>query len=396
MLGKVEASVDRIFMARGRSADPIANLRWWECLSPSSTDTSIDHMERPAKKPRLQGPDGFQKPKQTSRYKPPESITKFVSAFDNVLPPSPVKPDAALPKGPPKKRPKPVSVVTHERPRNPFDVPRGLEAGSSKPSLPKQQLKTSSSAHPPRVAKADKPLPPLKVLKPPVFLPIATSLQTTKVKPSSKTAGAHPSSLQPLLKPPPAPSEKPRSVLKPPPVPTIPSSTKPSVPLKPLAPPPPLPEHLSASPKKHMKTILTTNVAQATDPTKEGSGAELLSLFLQQHGHNFTSSTDRELQRGVMVSPDKRSRGKDPKFVRYVVAVVRVSLAAPSHLISSPAVVAWRNVFNIAYRVQKQTLCYGNARWNRKSNLGQSWRQTCSFAFSESSTSPKRLNDRAS
>ncbi|KAF8553625.1 hypothetical protein OG21DRAFT_1584802 [Imleria badia] len=127
-------------------------------------------------------------------------------------------------------------------------------------------------------------------------------------------AGASLSSFQPTLKLPPAPPEKPRSILKPPPLP-IPSSSKPSVPLKPLA-PPPFPEHRPASPKKPMKTILTTNVAQATDPTKEGSGAELLSLFLQQHGHGFTSSTDRELQRGVMVSPDKRSRGKDPKFVR--------------------------------------------------------------------------------
>ncbi|KAG8215272.1 hypothetical protein J3R82DRAFT_8828 [Butyriboletus roseoflavus] len=212
----------------------------------------LDHicMERSAKKPRLQGPDGFQKAKPTSRYKPPESITKFVSAFDDT------------------------------------------------PSIP------------------NKTLPPLKVLKPPVFLPPAAAPpRTTKVELTSKTAVPSLNSLRPPPKLPSVPSEKPRSILKPPPVP-IPSSTKPPVPLKPLAPPPPLPEHHSASPKKHMKTILTTNVAQATDPTKEGASAELLSLFLQQHGHSFTSSTDRELQRGVMVSPDKHSRGKDPKFVR--------------------------------------------------------------------------------
>jgi len=65
-----------------------------------------------------------------------------------------------------------------------------------------------------------------------------------------------------------------------------------------------------------MKTIRTTTVAQATDPTKQGTGAELLSIFLQQHGHTFTSPTERERQRGVMVSPDKRSRTHDPKFVR--------------------------------------------------------------------------------
>lgn len=282
-------------------------------------------MQRPAKKPRLQGPDGFQKPKPTSCYKPPESITKFVSAFD-----SPVKPTAP-PKSTPKK--KLVSLATHDRPRNPFvdfDVPRELEAGPSKPSVHKRQPKPSSAAHPPHAAKADKALPPLKVLKPPVFLPPAAAApQTSKVEPSHKTASASLSSLQPTLKLPPAPSEKPRSILKPPPVP-IPPSAKPSVPLKPLV-PPPHPSHRPTSPNKPMKTILTTSVAQATDPTKEGAGAELLSLFLQQHGHNFTSSTDRELQRGVMVSPDKRSRGKDPKFVRYV--VLSFSLVRPwSHL----------------------------------------------------------------
>ena len=266
-------------------------------------------MERPAKKPRLQGPEGFQKSKSTPRYKPPESITKFVSAFDKV-PPSPVKP-IAQPKGSFEK--KPVSLPTHERPQNPFvdsHLPR--VAG---PSKPKRQLKPSSSAHP---AKADKTLPPLKVLKPPVFLPPAAPPQTTKG--SSKTAGVSLGSLQPALKQPPAPPEKPRSILKPPVVP-IPSGTKPSVPLKPLAPPPPLPSHRPTSPTKQMKTIFTTSIAQATDPTKEGTGAELLSLFLQQHGHTFMSPTDRELQRGVMVSPDKRSRGKDPKFLRYVLLV---------------------------------------------------------------------------
>ncbi|KAG9311023.1 hypothetical protein JVU11DRAFT_8920 [Chiua virens] len=294
-------------------------------------------MDRPPKKPRLQGPDGFQKSKPTSRYKPPESITKFVSAFDNVPPPSP-----------PKKK-----HVSSSHARNPFvdfHVPNQPEAGPSK--LSNRQLKPASAhqAEKTRVLKPPVFLPPpvdfhvpnqpeagpskpsnrqskpasahqaektLKVLKPPVFLPPP---QTTDVEASKSTkpAGTRLSALQPTLKAAaPAPPEKPRYTLKPPPVP-IPPATKPSVPLKPLAPPPPLPvpENRVTSPKKPMKTIFTTSVAQATDPTKEGGGAELLSLFLQQHGHNFMSATDRELQRGVMVSPDKRSRGKDPKFVR--------------------------------------------------------------------------------
>lgn len=320
-------------------------------------------MERSAKKPQLQGPDGFQKAKPTSRYKPPESITKFVSAFDDLAPP----------KSPPRK--KQVSVAIHERPRNPFvdlDVPREPEAGPSKPSVPKQQSKPSSSAHPRRIASAEKALPPLKVLKPPVFLPPPAPPHTTKVELASKTAVATLSSLRPTPKLPSAPSEKPRSILKPPPVP----STNPPVLLKHLA-PPPLPECRPASPKKPMKTILTTNVAQATDPTKEGASAELLSLFLQQHGHTFTSSTDRELQRGVMMSPDKRSRSKDPKFVRYAVSRPYLTCSVSS----IAAVVAWRNAFNIASRVQKQTLRYGDVRSSRRSSLGPSLRQTCSSAF---------------
>lgn len=316
-------------------------------------------MERPAKKPRLHGPDGFQKSKATSRYKPPESITKFVSAFD-----SPSKPTT-----PPRK---PVSLTTHDRPRNPFvdfDVPREPEAGPSKSSVAKGPSKPTSFARPLCAAKADRVLPPLKVLKPPVFLhpPAEAAPETTNAGPSTKTTSATLRSLQPTLKLPPAPSEKPRSILKPPPVPVQPS-TKPSVPLKPLA-PPPLPER-PTSPKKPMKTIFTTNIAQATDPTKEGTGAELLSLFLQQHGHGFTSSTDRELQRGVMVSPDKRSRGKDPKFVRYVV----LSLA-PLDLISDLLSQRWPGgTLSTSHHVRKNRLCAVETPDGTKDRIwGQVW-----------------------
>ncbi|KAL4064076.1 hypothetical protein V8B97DRAFT_1876259 [Scleroderma yunnanense] len=114
-----------------------------------------------------------------------------------------------------------------------------------------------------------------------------------------------------MIKPPSTTSEKPKSIRKPPPMPAL-FPSKPTAPLKPPLPPVQQP----ASPQKTMKTILTTSVAQAIDPTKEGTGAELLALFLQQHGHDFTSSADQELHRGIMLSPDKRSRGKHPKFIR--------------------------------------------------------------------------------
>ncbi|KAF9238383.1 hypothetical protein BU15DRAFT_75316 [Melanogaster broomeanus] len=264
---------------------------------------------RPAKRPRLHGPDGFQKPKST--YKPPESITKFVSTFDahtprRDAPPSPIKP-VGQPSTPPNR--KPASRPNRDRPQNSFvglDMPKEAQAGPSRVPISKRRLKPTSFAHPPHApSKEGKLVTPLKVLKPPVLMHPAPS---RALEANSITA------LQPALQPPTTTSDKPRSILKPPPMP-IASSSKLTAPLKPLAPPPILP-HRPASPQKNMKTILNTTVARATAPTKDGAGAELLSLFLQQHGHSFTSSTDRELQRGVAVSPDKRSRGKDPKFVR--------------------------------------------------------------------------------
>jgi hypothetical protein len=55
----------------------------------------------------------------------------------------------------------------------------------------------------------------------------------------------------------------------------------------------------------------------AINPTKDGAGAELLSLFLQQHGHNFVTPLEREIQRGIGLSPCKNKSAKG-KFVRYV------------------------------------------------------------------------------
>ncbi|KIK93760.1 hypothetical protein PAXRUDRAFT_494334 [Paxillus rubicundulus Ve08.2h10] len=276
-------------------------------------------MERPTKKPRLRGPDGFQRPKST--YKPPESITNFVSAFDTPRRDVPPSISLSKPNAPPKNPPKSplASRTDHERPQNPFvvlglDVPKRKETCPSKPPISKQQLEPVSFAHPPRTLKNEgKSMLRLKVLKPPILIPPAAPSQVSETKlPHMATTSI--TTLQPALKPPSAPSKKPRSILKPPPMP-IASSSKHTGAFKPLA-PPPLLVLGPASPQKNMKTILTTNIARIIDPTKEGGGAELLSLFLQQHGHNFTSSVDRELQRGVMLSPDKRSRGKDLKFVR--------------------------------------------------------------------------------
>ncbi|KAG6331428.1 hypothetical protein ID866_7661 [Astraeus odoratus] len=271
-------------------------------------------MERPTKKSRLQGPDGFQKPR--SEYKPPDSIKKFVSAFD--APTSSASPKPPSSKGHKKPTSKTGAV---QIPQNPFashvhDVPPRRPGPSVPrvPRVPSKQLKPPSLGRCSPVQQREGEKGPsvvaLKPLKPPLFAHVPHVEDKPQEKPSTSIMA-----LQPVVKPPSTPSKKPKSLLKPPPMPTL--VDKPALPLKPLAPPPPVPAlQPPPSPSKNMKTILTTSVAQATDPSKEGAGAELLALFLQQHGHNFTSVTDQELQRGVMVSPDKRSRGKEPKFIR--------------------------------------------------------------------------------
>lgn len=249
-------------------------------------------MEPPTKKTRLRGPDGFEKPK--SSYKPPESITKPGSSFKSA-------PSVGPPQnGSNKHRSKPSSA---HRPQNPFVLEPSDEAGPSKPSVFTKKPKPLSTGHRPQTP-GDAAFKPLRV-------PAITELTHAEDK---ATASTSLTTLRATFKPPStSTSEKLRSIPKPPPLPT---HSKPTAPLKPLALPPLVLPQQPPSPSKNMRTILTTSVAQAIDPTKDGTGAELLALFLQQHGHTFTSSTDRELQRGIMVSPRKRSHGKDPKFIR--------------------------------------------------------------------------------
>ncbi|KAI6030309.1 hypothetical protein EDC04DRAFT_2572281 [Pisolithus marmoratus] len=248
-------------------------------------------MEPLTKKTRLRGPDGFEKPK--SSYKPPDSITRPGLSFKST-------PSVRLPQNDSNKPPS--KSRSAGRPHNPFVSQSYDEAGPNKPSTFIRRPKPHSTGHRPP-ALGDVALKPLKV-------PAFTELTHAEDKATPSTSLT---TLRAAFKPPSTPSEKLRSIPKPPPLPTHP---EPTVPLKPLAPPPPAPSQPPPSPSKNMKTILTTSVAQAIDPTKDGTGAELLALFLQQHGHTFTSSTDQELQRGITISPRKRSHGKDPKFIR--------------------------------------------------------------------------------
>ncbi|KAI0799846.1 hypothetical protein BC629DRAFT_202171 [Irpex lacteus] len=105
------------------------------------------------------------------------------------------------------------------------------------------------------------------------------------------------------------------------------TTRKPSnVPLKPVPIPPPLPlprPHTSSQSK--MKTISTTRVALATDPRTESGSSELFSLFLRHQGGGgggkggvgvYGDAVDRELGRGLEVSPEKGRREGRGRFVR--------------------------------------------------------------------------------
>lgn len=288
----------------------------------------MESSNRPAKRSRLQGPDGFQVTKNISKpaYKPPPP---FVSSFD-------------LPKaGPSTKVPvdkhekSKDSTCVRERPHNPFtaespdfgDTSLGREAnlkgkgketsirpacnhkrpnpfitasntGADTSRVPIVKRLTaipskSASVHPP--ISCSKPhFAPLRPLKPPSFV-LDAPANTSCSKPRSFS----------ILKPPPRPQPNTKAIV-----------------LKPLAPP-----SFAPFPPKKTFTNMKPISSFAINPTKDGAGAELLSLFLQQHGHNFVTPFEREIQRGIGLSPRKNKNAKG-KFVRGGLA------ARAQHLIS--------------------------------------------------------------
>ncbi|THH18704.1 hypothetical protein EW146_g2321 [Bondarzewia mesenterica] len=83
---------------------------------------------------------------------------------------------------------------------------------------------------------------------------------------------------------------------------------------------PPFPKSLTSkgAPSKPLKSISKTRIALATDIRSEGGTAEVLGLFLQQHGTGYTSVGDRELARGLEVSPQKAWGSGGAKGPRYL------------------------------------------------------------------------------
>ncbi|OJA09133.1 hypothetical protein AZE42_02308 [Rhizopogon vesiculosus] len=265
---------------------------------------------RPAKRPRLKGPDGFLVTKKPA-YKPSST---FVSSFDAAPMPSTEDDQREKPNNLAHVR----SLRRREHPQIPFtaelpdfgDTSLGRGAkGEEKASLVRpadfyQRLEKSATlannTEPDRSCvpilkrpnigpsksasvhlaplRQKPPSAPLRSLKPPSFVVSAPANASSSTKPSSL------------------------SILKPPPLPQ--PSTK-AISLKPLVPPTFDPSFLK-KPTTNMKAISSF----ATDPTKDGTGAELLSLFLQQHGHNFIPPLEREMQRGIGLSPRKNKDNK--------------------------------------------------------------------------------------
>ncbi|KAG1728847.1 uncharacterized protein EDB91DRAFT_1160555 [Suillus paluster] len=274
---------------------------------------------QPAKRPRLQGPDGFQVTKTKSKpaYKPPP---RFVSAFDAPKAgPSTKVPDdkqektknsvrvrerplnpftAELPdfgdtslgcgaKGKEKEKESSVHPAGNRKRPNPFTTANDAKADTSRLSIVKRPTLASSkaSAHNPPISRQKPHSAPLRPLKPPSFTISAPENASSSTKPLSF------------------------SILKPPLL-ALPQPTTKAVILKPLAPP-----SFAPLPSKKSLTNMKPISSFATNPTKDGAGAELLSLFLQQHGHNFVSPFEREIQRGIGLSP-RKNKNTNGKFIR--------------------------------------------------------------------------------
>jgi hypothetical protein len=87
--------------------------------------------------------------------------------------------------------------------------------------------------------------------------------------------------------------------------------------LKPLAHPP-----IPASAKQHqkaLKPVSSTRIAQATDVLTDSGQFEIASMFMNQTESScFLNQSDKELRRGLLVSPQKgRTEKGKGKYIRY-------------------------------------------------------------------------------
>lgn len=237
-------------------------------------------------------------------------------------------PDGFLPTKP--KHP-PRAPIT-ELPRSEFDIQAASTsaAASSSGSSKLRRPNFNPLAAPPQVPIAkDAPKKQLRVLKPPVFAlpPNAGPSARPTMKPL--TAGT---SLRPMLPPKAPPAAPPKagltSILHKQHIIPPAASTSASAMLKPLPPPPALAKPSTGLvSKRPVKSITQTRIARATDIMTEQGTAEIMAIFLQQHGTGFVDPTEREMKRGLEQSPEKRNKKKQARYLRcvlYIVAVWRV------------------------------------------------------------------------
>ncbi|KAJ7646727.1 hypothetical protein FB45DRAFT_180613 [Roridomyces roridus] len=230
-------------------------------------------------------PDGFSKPRAPPVAK--SSIPKFASAFGT---PPPVKRPLKAKDAP--RPPKPLDSASETRSTTKTKPPlRAL-----KPPVP--LFDSGRSKH------ADEPLPvPPRMPPPPIFPPVAAP----KIP-----------ALRQLAAPPPPP-------------PPVASSSKATAALKPLVPPPhPAFGAQPGSADRNMRTISTTLLARATDMLTEHGQSELASILLHDQYPDIPSMDDVDENRGVMVSPEKSSKGKE-KFARNGLAARAAALYERSY-----------------------------------------------------------------
>lgn len=247
------------------------------------TDVFRFQASRPSKKMRLSRPDGFDKPPVKSKSSGKVNVPEFVSAFGETSSTA----DSSMSK-----------------------IPR-IPTKSVNPPRPRALREFTSIASSTTSSKPSK----LRVVKPliPIVPTTAGETSASGAREISVLAQHHPVTTVPQEKHP--GSVKNRLKFKVHTVPPQPKS-KASVPISLMA----LPAIADQSRQKdsEMKTLSTTRVALATDPLSENGAVGLLSMLLQQHEHDLTDPADREMQRGLLQSPEKASKAKNSKYIRFV------------------------------------------------------------------------------
>lgn len=268
--------------------------------------STADANSYPSKRPRLStAPDinSFAAPAATKRvtYKPPAA--NFQSAFQTGAPKGPIDDDSKE-----KKKPKAFRIM------KPPTLAFGLSGPSASPGNTARKAAKKVGGHTAQLT-----------------LATTTSPTRPRVKPRSESSATthaarvqHAPTPQPIAsssKLPAQPNIEPKTTYlrpaQPPPMPMINVRAKPAV-LKSLQAPklPVFGEEASSS--KGLRTISTTHIARATDINSDSGAASLFSISLQDREDDTTEDgLEKEMKRGIGLSPVKAGRNKARGFARY-------------------------------------------------------------------------------